>query len=554
MSESSLSRGFQQERADLIQKLGKTPYSWLHLEKLPQPRSGIARYVLIFGKSLGATPSSLKSLTVFITPPLTHPGYTTWVAAQTLFQHLTNPQIRRRLLNHLTLIFFLVGRTAEPGARSVNNARIPGLRSPGDIRNGDLLQAHSLGVRAWLRLFRQWKPAVVMELESAETANWRAQCLFGTAPDALLPAPLSILTHQLRSETRSVWQQHRVQVRAWFRLLNPASPGRGVITAPGRLSGPVPYSALNRALAFQWTWKGNPKEDHLSTRIWQTLDPWFDLLMQNRPKILQARRQARMITPGDPVIVHLPLSEQIRREATPFLLHTYAYDETLSPISGTVWVRYNKQQPRNYLVPRFTQSIITLKQPGISGYLIPPIFVRAIRALKRQGVQMKILHKAWTLRVIVHRLERIRWSIPPKTPVPTISSFQTQPRIRRLTYPAGSAYIPLNQTHRALIVTLLDPDSPYNLLYLGFFRNLFDPLPHVHQARLETIARQLLRTHPKLARGFLHRILNPHFAGNPRSRLDFFYRHLYRDPVSRHLYPVAEWVSAPHDRSPLPPS
>ncbi len=550
---SGVHRGFREERSGFIQGLRNTPRTWLRLKRLTHySRNGIARYALIFGTPPDLSSSNLKPLTVFITPPLNRPGYTISMVAQTLFRQLTNRQLRHHLLGHLTFVLFLPDRTVAHGTGGGHDARIPGLRSPWDNQDIDLLKAHSQRVRDWLRLFHQWNPDVVMELAGTETANWRAQCLFESAPAALLPAPLSDLSHRLRSEARSTWQQHDVQVRTWFRLLNPASPSLGVITERGQLSGPVPYSALSRTLAFRWIWNDKPKGQHLSTKIWQTLDPWFDLLIQDRSKILRARAQSRTSGDGKPVVVHLPLSGKIVRKATPFLLHTYAYDETLSPISGTVWVRYNKHQPQNYLVPRFTRPFLTLKQSGISGYLVPSVFVRAIQALKRNGIRMKILHKARTLRVIVDQLGRIRWSIPPQTRTPTIRSYQAQPRIRLLTYPAGSAFIPLNQKYSALVAALLDPNSPYNLLYLGFFHNLFDHLPRLPQARLETIARQLLRTHPKLARGFLHRILDRRFAGNPRSRLDFFYRHLFRDPVSRHLYPVAEWPATSQDRTPLP--
>lgn len=548
-------RGSREEHSGFIQRLGTTSATWLHLERFPDhSKNGGTRYALIFGNSPKPPASKLALLTVFITPPLDHPGHTTRMVAQTLFHRLANPQLRHRLLDHLTLVLFLSEDTVAPRTSGRHSVRIPGLLSPWDHPDVDLLKAHSQGVRNWLRLFHQWNPDVVMELAGAETANWRAQCLFGSAPAALLPAPLSALAHRLTSEARSAWQQHNVQVRTWFRLLNPASPSLGVTTEPSRLSDPIPYSALNHALAFRWIWNSKPKGQHLSTKIWRMLDPWFNLLIQNRSKILRARTQSRTNAHGDPVVVDLPLSGKTVRKATPFLLHTYAYDETLSPISGTVWVRYNKHQPQNYIVPRFARPFITLKQSGISGYLIPSVFIRAIQALKRNGIKMKIFRRARTLRVIVDQLERIRWSIPPQTRTPTIHSYRTLQKIRLLTYPAGSAFVPLNQTQSALVVALLDPDSPYNLLYLGFFHNLFDHLPHMHQARLETIARQLLRTHPKLARGFLRRILNPRFAGNPRRRLDFFYRHLFRDPVSRHLYPVAEWPTTSQGESPLPAS
>ena len=545
---------FHRMHPDFIRILRNHPTPWLHLETLSRSRTGVTRDALILGRFSGSPSANQKPLTVFITPALNRPGRATRIAALALFQHLANPQIRNHLLDHLTLVFFLVHRTGRPVADNPNPP-VPGLRSPWDVHNVDLLTAQSRRARDWLRLFQHWKPDVVMELGHVQTATWRAQCLFGGAPHALLPHPLSRVAHRLLSEARAIWQQRHVKVRSWFRLRNSASPSLGIITVPGHLSDPVPYSALNGALAFQWIWKGHSYGNRSSTRLWKTLDSWFGLLIQDRLKILKARAQGHDIVHSDPVSVHLPLPRQLVQEPTPFMLHTYAYDETLSPISGTVWVRYNRHKPRNYLVPRFGRRFVTLQQPDIAGYLVPAAFTRTLHLLARQGIQMKTFRKPRTLRVIADHLDGIRWNIPPETRVPTIRSYRATARTRVLTYPTGSVFIPLNQRRAALVVALLDPHSPDNLLYLGFFRSMFDRLPRTHQNRLESIARQLLRTHPQLVRGFLRRILDHRFADSPRSRLDFFYRHLYRDPVSRHLYPVAEWPQeTDHAGLSLPPS
>ncbi|MHB1764060.1 MAG: hypothetical protein ACYCS1_00710 [Gammaproteobacteria bacterium] len=523
---------------------------WLHLIKLGATRTGAPLSALIIGHSAHPQQTTNRSrLVVLLSPALDHSGHAVRIfAVQLIRQWLKMPApVRHHLMQRLLLVFFL-GRGYRPMTLASDAFHWPtDLPKPSSTHSQNLLLAETPTTRAWLTLFARWHPALVTEMITRHSAAWRDNFLFGGTPVALLAPKLARLTTRLVTDVRTIWRHSHIAVGTWMQPRNPEDPDSGVQTISASPTHILGYSALADVLAVQWICNGHTAIRQQIRQIAQMGSGWISVLTREATPLLRAEHQLATEAQDHYATFRKGFSihEVLKRSLDRFLLRTYAYSETLSPISGTVWIRYDWNKPRNYLVPRYGRLAGRDSLPDIAGFVIPAGFPRAVQTLRIHGIQTDEITSSMTLKIRTDRLSHIRWKRSKHNPLPVIASFDTTPEIREFVYPPGSVFIPINQPLARLIVLLLDAQSPLSLFRLGYFRAMFSPL-HIHpQSALETLARTLLRKHPRLARRFVDRIMHPAFAESPTARLDFFYRYVFQDPVSPGLYPIGTLRHAP---------
>ena len=114
----------------------------------------------------------------------------------------------------------------------------------------------------------------------------------------------------------------------------------------------------------------------------------------------------------------------------------------------------------------------------------------------------------------------------------------------RLSFPAGSVIVPLDQRAGRVAVHLLEPQAPDSLLAWGFFNAIFERKEYAEPYVMESLARDMLAKDPKLREEFERRLAQDKaFAASPEARLEFFYRHSpWWDPRLG-LYPVGRLAS-----------
>ncbi len=534
-----------------LARLLKTEHvSWLHLQPLGQTRTGRPLFALIVGHPAHSRADAKGSrLVVLLSPALDHSGRAVrTLATQIIRQWSRTPALRRRHRMQRVLLVFFLGRGYRPVPQPHADFGWPAdLPKPSSTHPQNLLLAMTPTTRAWLTLFEHWHPALVTEMVTRHSAAWRDSFLFGGTPTKLLAPGLATLATRLVADARTSWSHAHLAVGLWMQPRNPENPGAGVETVSASPAHIIGYSALANILAVQWVF--NP---HVALRV-ETREiakmgsAWISVLARAAKPLLETEHQlaieARYHYPA--FRTRFSVHDVLKRSPDAFLLRTYAYSETLSPISGTIWVRYDRNMPRNYLVPRYSRLEGLDPLPDIAGYVIPAGFSSAVEILRMHGIQIQDISSPVKLRVGTERLSHIRWQRTRHNALPVIASFDTVAETREFVYPPGSVFIPVNQRLARIVVLLLDPQSPFSLFRLGYFNSIFNPLPIHPQSALETLARTLLRKHPRLARRFVARIMHPAFAENPTARLDFFYRYVFRDPVSPDLYPVGTLRHAP---------
>ena len=74
-----------------------------------------------------------------------------------------------------------------------------------------------------------------------------------------------------------------------------------------------------------------------------------------------------------------------------------------------------------------------------------------------------------------------------------------------------------------MAIHLLEPAGPDSFVYWGFFNSVFEQKEGGEGYVVEKLAREMLAKDPALQDEFNRRLLDPAFARNPRTRLNFFY-------------------------------
>jgi len=171
--------------------------------------------------------------------------------------------------------------------------------------------------------------------------------------------------------------------------------------------------------------------------------------------------------------------------------------------------------------------------------------------LQAHGLKMRTTARAWEGEAETYRCEGASWHARPFeghqvmfNPGEGGARSSASPgdctQVReRLSFPAGSVVVPMDQRAARVAVHLLEPQAPDSAMTWGFFNAIFEQKEYAEAYVMETIARDMLAKNPKLKEEFERRLdEDPEFAASPEARLEFFYRRSpWWDPRLG-LYPV----------------
>jgi hypothetical protein len=95
---------------------------------------------------------------------------------------------------------------------------------------------------------------------------------------------------------------------------------------------------------------------------------------------------------------------------------------------------------------------------------------------------------------------------------------------KTLTFPAGSAVVPLNQRLSKVAIEWLEPEAPDSAMAWGYFDSIFEQKEYGEAYVVEKLAREMMAKDPKLKQEFADKVASDlKFAASPSARLNFFY-------------------------------
>jgi hypothetical protein len=185
---------------------------------------------------------------------------------------------------------------------------------------------------------------------------------------------------------------------------------------------------------------------------------------------------------------------------------------------------------------------ITAEAKIPAAYVIPAQWTELIARLELHGLELKRLTKEWTGEVGTYRCATPQWHVEPFEGRHLAGkSLVCRPVREKMSFPAGSAVVAMDQRAARIAMEWLEPMGPDSALQWGFLDSIFERKEYGEEYVLERLARNLLASDPKLKSEFEQKVAkDPKFAANPEERLIWF---LQRSPWWDQrigLYPVGK--------------
>lgn len=414
--------------------------------------------------------------------------------------------------------------------------------------NRDYMKADAPETRAWLKVWNEWKPDLLIDCHVTDGADYRYDITYiyehhQHVPKAIVDWHVEAFDGRIFPATEkagSLLAQYMT-----FRDNRDASKGIDAIIMPPRFS--TGYTPLRNS-------PGMTIETHMLKDYRTRVRGTYDLLMytleelnRNTETLLRAVRASEEEAIGfgksyDPQRL-LPLRVDPTDKTVPFQLKGVEALTDVSEVSGKGRVVFGTK-PVDYTVPLYDDTRIAKAVAPPLYYIVPPQWKEVIEVLAAHGLRLQRLAAPAEIEVESYRFSDAKWASSPFEGR-LRASFKTSTVRERRTYAAGSVVIPLAQAGSRVAVHLLEPDAPDSFVSWGFFNAIFEQKEDAEDYKLEKLAREMLSNDENLRREFEERLKNdPKFAASPDARLRFFYERSPYWDRQMNLYPVGR-ITAP---------
>jgi murein tripeptide amidase MpaA len=418
--------------------------------------------------------------------------------------------------------------------------------------NRDYVKAKAPETRAWLKLWNRWLPDFFVDDHVTDGADYQYDVTYGLSTGAGNdPAIVD-------------WQEKRVapyldrSVAAAGHVIGPliflnddADPTKGIERFPSLPRFADGYMVLQNR-------PGMLVEMHMlkdyKTRVtgnYEILRALLEVINRDADRLVHLNREADAAVAAagqrfDPN-AKLPLRTTPSKETAPFLYHTFNYTREQSGVSGQVWIKYTPE-PLDITIPRPVQLETTLTIAPPRAYIVPSQWTNIIDVLEAHGLHLARTTQPWNAEVDTYRCTDLKWNEQSFEGHHVMFSpqFAAQPFTghcvpvhEKLSFPAGSVVVPMDQRAAKVAVEWLEPEAPDSAVAWGYFDAIFEQKEFGEDYVLEKLAREMMAKDSKLRDEFEQRLAaDKQFAGDAHARLDFFYRRSpWWDPELG-LYPV----------------
>jgi len=418
--------------------------------------------------------------------------------------------------------------------------------------NRDYMKADAPETRAWLKLWNRWLPDFFVDDHVTDGADYQYDVTY------------SLSTGAGNDSAVIEWQRNSV-----------APYLEKSVTAAGHVIGPLifladdanptkgleRYPSLPRFSDGYMILQGRPGmlvEMHMlkdyKTRVtgnYEILRALLEVMNRDADTLVRLNRDAdsAVVAAGkrfDPA-AKFPLRTAPSKETEPFLYHTFNYTRELSGVSGQIWIRYTPE-PGDITIPRPARLDVTLTVAPPRAYIVPVQWTAVIDVLEAHGLRTQRTTRDWQAEVDTYRCTDLKWNeksfeghrvmFSPSFPAQPFAG-HCAPVRERLSFPAGSVVVPLDQRAAKVAIEWLEPEAPDSAVAWGYFDAIFEQKEWGEDYVVEKLAREMLAKDPKLREEFEQRLAgDKQFAADPKARLDFFFQ---RSPWWDHelgLYPV----------------
>ena len=414
--------------------------------------------------------------------------------------------------------------------------------------NRDYMKADAPETRAWLKLWAEWNPDLLVDCHVTDGADFQYNITYIYEHHEHASAPVLAWMREAFDQrifpateaTGNLLAQYMT-----FRDNRDLTKGIDGFVMPPRFS--TGYTTIRNR-------PGITIETHMLKDYRNRVRGTYDLLRftleevnRNPEKLLRAVREAdeETVKAGssyDPQRRY-PLQIQLTDKAKPVQFKGVESRTEQSDVSGAVRVVFGTK-PLEMTIPFYDESRVAAAVAPPLYYIVPPQWREVINVLAAHGLRMQRLREPATIEVESYRFDSVKFAAAPFEGR-IVPSELTKVSVReQRTFPAGSVIVPVAQPAGNVAVHLLEPDGPDSFIAWGFFNVIFEQKEYGEDYVLEKLAREMLAKDEKLRREFEQKVAtNPKFAASPTARLNFFYERSPYWDKQINLYPVGRVIA-----------
>jgi hypothetical protein len=423
--------------------------------------------------------------------------------------------------------------------------------------NRDYLKADAPETRAFLREWNHWLPDFFVDDHVTDGADYQYDVTFSIDSDG----PASGWVRQ------TLEPELFERVTASGHVIAPYLEFLGDTPDTG-IAHPVATPRFSTGFAMEQNRPGMLVEMHMlknyRTRVtgnYELLRALLAVVNRDATKLVDANQRAdrETIERGRAHREKLALRYEATGESEPFALKAYRWKVEHSEISGADWVQYT-HEPVTINVPRQTtlKAVVEAKIPA--AYIVPAQWTAVIARLELHGLRLMRLKKPWTGEVETYRCSTPQWQESPfegrhvaqlgdgergngkrEEEQASGGASGCSPVREKVSFPAGSAVVPMAQRAARIAMQWLEPMGPDSALQWGLFDGIFEQKEYGEGYVLERLARNMLAADPKLKAEFEQKVASDaKFAANPSERLNWFLQHSPWWDGRIGLYPVGK--------------
>jgi murein tripeptide amidase MpaA len=426
--------------------------------------------------------------------------------------------------------------------------------------NRDYMKADAPETRALLAMFHHWLPDFLVDDHVTDGADYQYDVTFTLDDGPNVPAGTASWIRNVARPTleKYVDDHGHLALPTYVNLVNDNDPAQGL----GFNDNPPRFSTGYMVIEGR---PGMLLEIHMlkdyKTRVtgnYQLLAGLLALMNRDADKLIAlnaaADKEAEEMGAHPLSNIKYPLAVGWGGQTTPVLFRGYKYTRELSAVSGAMWVKYS-HEPWEVSLPMQTGYKVTAETTLPAAYIIPAQWAKVIDVLAAHQVEMERTTASWTGDVETYHCDGMVWQEPPfEGRHPTFNGeamhdpgkFGSCVLVKeRMSFPAGSAVVRLNQRLSRVAVEWLEPQGPDSAMQWGFFDAIFEQKEYGEAYVLEELAREMMEKDPKLKAEFEKKISSdPVFAASPYARLEFFYeRSPWYEANRVGVYPVGRLMS-----------
>jgi hypothetical protein len=421
--------------------------------------------------------------------------------------------------------------------------------------NRDYLKADAPETRAFMEMFHRWLPDFFVDDHVTDGADYQYDVTFTLDDGPNVPAATAKWVDDVATPglEKYVDAHGHLAAPTYITLVNDNDLAQGL----GFNDNPPRFSTGYMILEGR---PGMLVELHMlkdyKTRVtgnYELLAGLMELVNRDADKLIAlnaaADKEAEAMGSHPLSNVRYPLAIGWGGQTTPFLFRGYKYTRELSAVSGAMWVRYT-HEPWNVSLPFQAGYKVTAETTLPAAYIVPAQWTQVIDVLAAHQMEMTRTTAAWSGDVETYRCAGMAWQgLPFEGRHPTFNGeamhdagkFGGCALVReRMSFPAGSVVVRLNQRLSKVAVQWLEPAGPDSAMQWGLFDAIFEQREYGEAYVLEELAREMMEKDPRLKAEFEKKVASdPGFAGSPYARLEFFYeRSLWYAANRVGLYPV----------------